>query len=74
LALVAQTPALLAREEEHRPHAVTWLNQERFNDEPSPPQRPNGKPNNAYERDQQRRDDLNAGLKAFDRFDRRKTP
>jgi len=36
-ALEAQLPGLLAREPEKRPHPATWLNQERWNDEPDPP-------------------------------------
>ena len=35
-AVMAQTPAMLSREVEHRPHATTWLNQERWEDEHSP--------------------------------------
>jgi hypothetical protein len=58
-ALIAQSPAMLAEEEKYRPHAATWLNGERFNDEPSPPPTPNGKPKNVDERNQKRRDDAN---------------
>lgn len=35
-AVMAQTPVMLSREIEHRPHATTWLNQERWEDEHSP--------------------------------------
>jgi hypothetical protein len=33
----AQLPAMMAREPEKRPHGATWLNAERWNDEPSAP-------------------------------------
>ena len=32
-----QTPAMMAREPDKRPHGATWLNGERWNDEPSEP-------------------------------------
>jgi hypothetical protein len=73
-ALIAQTPELEEDGAKYCPYAATWLNGERFNDEPSPPRGPNGKPKNVDERNQQRRDAVNAGLKAFERFDRKTTP
>lgn len=33
-----QTPAMLEREEQYRPHPVTWLNQERWLDEATEPE------------------------------------
>ncbi len=41
-----QTGAMLAREADHRPHGATWLNAERWRDEPSAPSRgaPSRKP------------------------------
>jgi hypothetical protein len=33
----AQTPTMMARDPEKRPHGATWLNAERWNDEPSTP-------------------------------------
>jgi biotin operon repressor len=33
----AQTPTMMARDPEKRPHGATWLNGERWNDEPSTP-------------------------------------
>lgn len=39
----AQTSAMMAREPDHRPHGATWLNAERWKDEPSTPA-VNGKP------------------------------
>ncbi len=38
-ATVAQTPAMMARDPDHRPHGATWLNAERWNDQPSVPAR-----------------------------------
>lgn len=35
----AQTPMMMAREAEHRPHGATWLNAERWEDLPAPPVR-----------------------------------
>jgi hypothetical protein len=36
-ATIAQTPAMTKRDPEKRPHGATWLNAERWNDEPSTP-------------------------------------
>jgi hypothetical protein len=33
-----ETPAMMAREPEKRPHGATWLNGRRWTDEPDPPQ------------------------------------
>jgi hypothetical protein len=33
----AQTATMMARDPDKRPHGATWLNQERWNDEPSTP-------------------------------------
>ncbi len=37
LAVAAQTPVMLARDVSLRPHATTWLNQHRWEDDPEPP-------------------------------------
>ena len=34
--LSQQLPAMMAKERQYIPHASTWLNQERYNDEPEP--------------------------------------
>ena len=35
----AQAPMMMHREPEHRPHGATWLNAERWEDQPAPPVR-----------------------------------
>lgn len=37
-----QTAAMLSRDPDHRPHGATWLNAERWKDEPSAPAKRNG--------------------------------
>ena len=64
-AVLMQTPKMLERAEQHRPQAATWLSEERWNDETSPPQIMRAGPKNAEERNQKRRDDLNQGLKVL---------
>lgn len=42
--LKAWAPYLESCENEYRPHAKTWLNQERYNDDAPPPKKPRGAP------------------------------
>ena len=62
-AVQKQRTKMLERDEVHRPHAATWLAEERWADEESPPKEARAGLKNADDRNQQRRDDLNQGLK-----------
>jgi uncharacterized protein YdaU (DUF1376 family) len=43
-ALSQRLPAMEAQDQKYRPHPATWLNGERWNDEPDDPHSPNGDP------------------------------
>ena len=64
-AVLMQTPKMLERAEQHRPQAATWLSEERWNDETSPPQIMRAGPQNADERNQKRRENVNRLAKSL---------
>jgi hypothetical protein len=57
-AIGMQLPAMLSREVQMRPEAATWLRKGRMWDESSPP--PSIQPASVHERNQQRRENVNA--------------
>lgn len=70
----AQTPAMMARTIDHRPHGATWLNQERWNDEPERGRIAlvgAGRPPTFGEIKQQRQQEIFRNLVAYDLENRR---